>query len=157
MLKMFFSLILIFLSISPSYALATLKPSLTTQMQRQENINAKNTISEKKQANKDRLGTIKAQRDHTRLAVRPLTNIKTEEKPVVLVSSSTISPTKNIQSQTKTYSETIQNVDMDRVRSTWIEWNNVVRRDLGGRTDYIHDTRLDSTAHDWNQVFMAGK
>jgi hypothetical protein len=157
MLKILFSLILTILMVSQGHAVTPLKPSLTTQMQRQESINTKNTISEKRQANKNRLATIKAQRDHTRLAARPLTNIKTEERPVVLVSSPTNSPNKNISSQLPAYSETIKNVDMDLVRSTWIEWNNSIRRDLGERADYIHDTRLDSTAHDWNQVFMAGK
>jgi hypothetical protein len=45
---------------------------------------------------------------------------------------------------------------MSRVRSAWIGWYNSTRTSLW-LTPYIYDSRLDSTAHDWNIVFAWGK
>ncbi len=45
---------------------------------------------------------------------------------------------------------------MNRVRSTWLDWYNTTRSGLSlGK--YNYDTRLDSTASDWNKIFAAGK
>jgi len=49
----------------------------------------------------------------------------------------------------------IDNVDIYRIRTTWISWYNDVRSSLG-LSGYIYDSRLDKTAYDWNRVFASG-
>ena len=46
----------------------------------------------------------------------------------------------------------IANVDMNRVRDTWLSWYNGTRSSLG-LAPYTYDSRLDTTAHDWNFIF----
>jgi|GEM_PF-6957476 len=45
---------------------------------------------------------------------------------------------------------------MQKVYTTWIGWYNETRTELG-LNSYTYDTRLNTTAHDWNIVFAEGK
>ncbi|MBC7503750.1 CAP domain-containing protein, partial [Candidatus Gracilibacteria bacterium] len=47
-------------------------------------------------------------------------------------------------------------VDMERVRSAWALWYNDTRNILGLGA-YTYDSRLNSTAYDWNTEFAKGK
>ena len=48
-----------------------------------------------------------------------------------------------------TAQEQIENVDLNKVRETWLEWNNKVRRDLKLK-EYKYSDVLDNTAAKWS-------
>ncbi len=149
---------------------AWLQPSLTLQMQKQEKINKKNDHwnrlkiqEEKKQAAKDRIAALKYKQLVKRnislsnsntnitqpistLAISrpPLIQQSTPPVTVIQPNTSNITPSSNI--------PTPQNVDISRVRATWIGWYNSIRQSEW-LWAYSYDTRLDSTAYDWNLEF----
>lgn len=43
------------------------------------------------------------------------------------------------------------NIDMDRVRAEWIEWNNMERRSLGLH-EYVYNDQLNRTAILWSKI-----
>jgi hypothetical protein len=137
------------------------------QMTKQEQINKKNTIisalAEKARIRKEAKDRV-LELQYQRLARK--NGIKTIVTPAITQSSSTpilsisrppvIAPIQNIvQSPTINQSTNIptpQSVDMAQIRSTWASWYNAVRQWewLGV---YNYDSRLDSTAYDWNIEF----
>ena len=142
--------ILISCSILTTADAATLVPSLSTQMQRQEQINTKNAytarlteIANKKAAARARLLALKNRSNKSApivvasAPVQPTIVRPTTITPIVTRPSNIVSPS---------------GVDMSRVRSTWLGWYNDTRWSLGIGS-YSYDTRLDSTAHDWNIRF----
>ncbi len=146
-MKKILSLIFIFVMLTESvWATVMLVPSLTTQMKRQEGIDKVNFIAEKKLKNQLRLREIQARR---KAGIKtPLTPTPTVVRPAYTTPSNT-TPTYSVSSN-------IPWVDMNRVRSTWMSWYNVTRSALSLQ-NYTWDTRLDSTAHDWNIEFAKGK
>ena len=153
-------LISIFIScfIFSSAHTTTLVPSLSTQMQRQEQINTKNAYTKRlaEQANK------RAEAQRKLLATK---NKKLGTNTISIVSAPSVpSIATSISSTTRPSLQVAQpsnipypsGVDMSRVRSTWLGWYNDTRWSLGIGS-YRYDTRLDSTAYDWNQVFTSGK
>lgn len=127
-----------------------LKPSLTAQMQRQTEIDKVNYITEKKLKNKLRLAEIQAQKK---------ANIKTVRNTSKNIQSTSIKPIYSVPIITTprySVSSSIPWVDMNRVRATWMGWYNSTRNALW-LWSYTWDSRLDSTAYDWNIVFARGK
>lgn len=138
--------------------------SLTTQMTKQEQINKKNDHSTRlreqarlRQAAKDRIQALKNKKNITNNAVtitpvlNPIqgtTSLSLKHPPEITPIQSTIGRLSNIQSPS--------NVDMNRVRSTWLDWYNSVRQSQGLGL-YSYDVRLNSTAYDWNIEFAQGK
>jgi hypothetical protein len=150
--------ILISCSILPSVYAATLVPSLTAQIARQEQINIKNAYTARlaEQANK---------RVETRKKLLAIKNKKLGTNTISVASvPSVASIATSISSTTRPSLQVAQpsnipspsGIDMSRVRSTWLGWYNDTRWSLGIGS-YSYDTRLDSTAYDWNQIFMSGK
>ena len=135
-----------------------LKPNLSVQMQKNE-VQLKQVIkSEQAQANKNRL------EENKRKRITSTSTRNTNTDTVTRTMSST-STTNNAPSSQTPKSETryhssgqsnIPNVDMERVRSTWIGWYNNTRSNLW-LTPYSYNSRLDQTAADWNSIFAAGK
>jgi hypothetical protein len=133
---------------------ATLVPSLTAQIAKQEKINTKNTYT-------NRLAEIANKKAEARARLLALKNRNNKSAPIVVtstpVNTTLVSPTTIAPTVTRPSSMiSPAGVDMSRVRSAWLGWYNSVRQAewLGS---YSYDTRLDSTAHDWNQVFASGK
>ncbi len=150
--------ILISCSIFTTVDAATLVPSLTAQIARQEQINTKNAYITRivEQANK---------RAEARSKMLAIKNKKLATNAISVASITSVpSITTSISSTTRSSLQVDQpsnipplsGIDMSRVRSTWLGWYNDTRWSLGIRS-YSYDTRLDSTAYDWNQVFMSGK
>ncbi len=162
-------IISILISLSSIVWATGLQPSLTTQMAKQETINKKNTITnrlaeqaKKRKEAKDRILTLQYQR----LA------IKNGAKSIAIITQSSATPILTITRppviapiQHPTQSPVISqganvptptNVDMSRIRSTWLGWYNSVRQWewLGS---YSYDNRLDVTAYDWNVEFTKEK
>lgn len=132
-----------------------LRPSLSTQMQKQTAINTTNTIAAKKAENLSRLRAI-AQRRKTGTKAPIIVSTKT-----TIAQASTATPIRNIptiSSNTIPLGEParIPNVDIARVQSTLFGWYNTYRSSLW-LSSYSHDGRLDKTAHDWNIQFAAGR
>ncbi len=148
--------ILISCSILKSVNAVTLTPSLTTQMQHQEQINTKNIytarlaeIANKKAETKARLLALKNRSNKSVTPVITSAPIKPTIAPqATLTHTTVIAQQSNISSP--------HSVDMSRVKSTWIGWYNGVRQSEW-LVSYSYDTRLDTTAYDWNQVFASGK
>ncbi len=149
--------ILISCSILTTAYAQTLIPSLSTQMQQQERINIKNAhtsrlaeIANKKAAAKARLLALK---NRSNKSVAPVVTIALAKTTTltpsnIVINSSPVDSSPNI--------STLIWVDMTRVRSTWLGWYNDTRGSLG-LGSYSYDSRLDSTAHDWNIRFADGK
>lgn len=131
-----------------SFALISLKPNLTLQMQKQEWINKENKLFERKYANKMRLAELRAQKWISTNKV--LSGVHTTKSSLVVTHIST-SP-----SSPSSYQPSITNVDISRVRDSWFSWYNTTRLHLGLGA-YWYDNRLDSTAHDWNIEFAKWK
>lgn len=156
-MKKFLLAFLIFWIYSNSFAAVILKPSLTTQMKQQEEVNKKVAIEQKKQANKDRLASIRASRiaksttqKTTTWTVIITNTTKTPTLvPRVIISAPTITPTTQTTIPT-TYNNSIRNVDINRVRDTWITWTNKVRSEQW-LAPYTIDTRLNGTATEWSE------
>lgn len=148
-MKKIFSSIIIFASLwqSTFAQIVILRPSLTAQMTRQEGINNVNFALERKLKNQMRLAEL-----------REIRQAKLQKKTIPVTSPSPQKPiTKSsLPPPSYTVSSNIPWVDMNRVRSTWLDWYNTTRKSLslGG---YSYDSRLDATAADWNRVFAAGK
>ena len=149
-MKKIFISILISCSILTTADASTLVPSLSAQMQRQEQINTKNAytarlteIANKKAAARERLLALKSRNNKsapivvTSAPVQPTIVRPTTITPIVTRPSNMVSPS---------------GVDMARIRSTWLGWYNDTRWSLGIGS-YSYDTHLDSTAHDWNIKF----
>ncbi len=152
-MKKFLFIILIFFFVGSkgTFALEILKPSLTTQMKYQEEVQRKNTILEKRQSNILRLATIRKSKNITSPKVASVLKSSTA------VSSSYWAKTPIIQqTAAQIYSKdiisTISGVEMSRVQERWFGWYNTYRSSLG-LSSYTYDSRLDTTAHDWNKVF----
>ncbi|MDD2693311.1 MAG: CAP domain-containing protein [Candidatus Gracilibacteria bacterium] len=150
---------LIFGIYSNSFATITLKPSLITQMKQQEIVNKQAIIIQRNQANKDRLATIKAARLAKTTTNKTTTNTTTTSTastvtpkltPTLSPSISITTPTIASAVQTTTYNNSVKNVDLDRVRNTWLTWTNKVRSEQG-LAPYTIDTRLNSTATEWSE------
>ncbi len=157
-------LISIICSTAWSLHAATLQPDLMKQMSRQETINKKNTIYSKnaerariKKEKADKLAQINYQRilkkNNAPLGTTTANNtLVSNIQPsgnttLVIPHPPKIQPIPSIWYNTNI--PTPQNVDMNRVRSAWVNWYNWVRQGewLG---KYSYDTRLDSSAYDWN-------
>lgn len=155
MKKIFVSLLISCFFLSSASA-ATLTPSLTTQMSKQEQINTKNAhtariadIANKRAATKARLLALKNRADKSVTIVTTSAPVKSNNVPQTMIAEITVpAPSSDISSPI--------GVDMSRVRSAWIGWYNSVRQSEW-LTPYSYDTRLYSTAHDWNQIFASGK
>lgn len=166
-MKVLISLILLFGIFSVSYAAVPVL-SLEKQMQRQTLVNKKNTLAEKraaiearKKANQEKLAILQVQNKQPKaisppqvtstklLTISPSISTVQQPKTQTIVASNTTISTSRSQSH-------INNVDMTRVRSTWLSWYNAgrVAKWLGV---YSYDNRLDSTAHDWNIVFAESR
>ena len=156
-MKKIFLLICIFTLSTESYALETiaLKPSLTLQMQKNIELQQKITKDEKIEAVRLRWEMVRKKnnsgRTHTKVSgtvIRALT-------PPLVPSNHSISQPSPIPVYPSANITPIANVDMNRVRSTWLSWYNGTRSSLG-LAPYSYDGRLDVTAHDWNVEFATG-
>lgn len=138
----------------------TLKPSLQSQMQKQETINIKNNNASKLALARERARAARWASKNTSLILVSATPAVTSvaKAPQVSVAQSTTA-TPEVSSTPLSLppsTPTPPNVDINRVRSTWMGWYNDVRNNLG-LNPYSYDSRLEVTAYDWNQVFAAGK
>ena len=120
------------------------QPSLMTQMKKQEIINKQNTIvsklrekAQKKQEAKDRLTTLKNERlTKKNSSVNPVTtpSISTLQTPGITLSIDRPPKIAPIQIPTQptvtqnTNIPTPSNVNIETVRSTWVNWYNTVRK-----------------------------
>lgn len=124
-MKKIFISILISCSILTTADASTLVPSLSAQMQRQEQINTKNAytarlteIANKKAAARERLLALKSRNNKsapivvTSAPVQPTIVRPTTITPIVTRPSNMVSPS---------------GVDMARIRSTWLGWYNDTR------------------------------
>lgn len=157
-MKALISLILVSSLVLPMHA-ATLTPSLSTQMVRQEAVNKRNSFAEKRQvaqsrkiAIEQRRASIQAQRDQAKTTSQSMSSAPTIVSQPIRTTPPSITPPR-VASSTAT---PISGVDMTRVRSTWLGWYNDIRASRW-LWAYSHDTRLDSTAHDWNTVFAGSR
>lgn len=126
-----------------------LKPSLSLQMERQSKIDKKNYFSEKRLKSQMRLAEKKAEKN-AKLA-QTKTPVKTPSPSISIPHSQ---PQINLPSYS--VSSTIPGVDMNRVRATYLSWYNSTRASLSlGMLSF--DSRLDTTAHDWNIEFAKGR
>ncbi len=147
---------IIFFVLSSEYSFAQsgsliLKPSLTVQMQKNTILQKKIFIEEKKQYNRSRVAINKRERKTPKSPISsvPLSNpILTPPKIHLIPQNSSTPP--------QVYTDTIKNVDMNRVRTEWLGWYNGTRSSLW-LAPYSYGTRLDVTAHDWNIEFARGK
>jgi Cysteine-rich secretory protein family len=122
--------------------MVTLKPSLYAQMEYQAKIDRNNLNLEKRLKNKMRLAEIKSRKDAEKYKTTPQYSIAT--------------PTNNVEQTITPWVTEIKNVDMNVVRSTWLGWYNEYRSSLK-LWKYSYESRLDTTAHDWNTHFAEGK
>lgn len=127
-------------------------------MKYQEEVAKKNAIQEKKYNNMMRLAAIRKQQNITvtkatlpitKVSIASSSNIHSTQTPVQIKQNATPIIIDSIPSN-------IPGVDMNRVADSWFGWYNTYRSSLR-LTPYIHDSRLDRTAHDWNIVFSASK
>ena len=150
-------LALSFLISTDIWASVVLKPSLMTQMQYQSTLDKSNAILDKKRANVKRLAEIRAQRWAKIQNIKTPTTIVYTPKVTIspIYKTPIIQPSNSPISQTST-PQTLPWVDISQVCGAWFGWYNEYRASLGLES-YSHDSRLDSTAHDWNIVFAEGK
>ena len=146
MYKIFSSILICAVLFIPSISNAeVLKPSLSTQMTKQDQLNKKNTITqklaEKARVKQEAKARIEAQK-YRALTVKNkiLESKNTTSQSNTLVPKLTIPPvpqkleTPTLQSQVSSPSiskssniPSPPNVDMNRVRSEWLSWTNSVR------------------------------
>ncbi len=137
-------LILISLFIGESHAVSFMKPpSLNIQMKRQEWVNKVARVIERKIANQMKLIELQARK-------------KSAQWWNTGINSTKYVPPDGSPNYTNSNPNNIANIDMSRIRSAWFGWYNGYRSSLN-LGDYGYDSRLDSTAHDWNISFSAGK
>lgn len=150
---------------STSYA-SSIVPNLMVQMKKQENVDKEKTILQKKMAiqkkkeeNAQKLAVLKVNKQN-KVAVSKVQSTPVSTPKQVTVAQVTNIVPKTIVVSNSTYipssQSAIRNIDMNRVRTTWLSWYNAGRiaKWLG---TYSYDSRLDSTAHDWNTVFAASR
>ncbi|GAB0174596.1 MAG: hypothetical protein HHAS10_04750 [Candidatus Altimarinota bacterium] len=142
MLRIFIFIGFFIFSIHQTLAAEMLKPSLYAQMEYQEKINRTNAIIEKRLKNKMRLAEIQSKKNAKKYATSPQYHISSQLN--------------SAQQKTTPGVNQVQNVNMSTVRATWLGWYNEYRSSLK-LGSYTYDSRLDSTAHDWNIVFSTGK
>ncbi len=128
-MKAFISLILVFSLVLPIHA-ATLTPSLSTQMVRQEAVNKRNSFAEKRQAAQSRKiaieqrrASIQAQREQSKTASQSMSSAPTIVSQPIRTTPPTVTPPR-VASSTAT---PVSGVDMSRIRSTWLDWYNATR------------------------------
>lgn len=143
MLRVIVFIGMLLLSFEQALALDMLKPSLYAQMQYQEKIDRTNAILEKKLKNKMRLAEIQSRKNAEKYKSSPQYKIVSW-------------PPKSTNQVVTTWVTQVTNVDMSIVRATWLSWYNDYRSSLK-LWNYSYDSRLDSTAHDWNIIFMNGR
>ena len=121
MRKIFLLSLCLFASFSEVSATVMLKPSLQAQMVYQEKINKVNFASEKKMKNLMRLAEIRAknQAKNTKIPSYSPSTPKPSTPPIPSVSSPSLAGT-----------NTVQNVDIGRVRGAWFGWYNDYRKSL---------------------------
>lgn len=158
-MKLFIAIILLgFMSIIEStFALTTLKPSLTNQMKYQEEIAKKNAIQEKKYNNMMRLAEIRKKKNIMVTKVSPsIAKISVASSTIPTSNQAPIIKQNTTQIISNSLPSSIPGVDMTRVAESWFGLYNNYRSSLG-LNSYSHDTRLDSSAHDWNMIFSASR
>lgn len=79
------------------------------------------------------------------LVNQKIKTLESQKNPVQAPSKSSLS------SQTSNTSQTLENVDMAKVRGAWLSWNNDLRAEYN-LDPYTYDTRLDVTALEWSQI-----
>lgn len=148
-----------------------LKLSLTTQMTKQDQINKKNTITQKlaekariKQAAKARIEAQKYRALTIKNKIQESQNTASQPKnltpqltipPVPQKLTPTIDTPKIITTPTSSsnWVTTIvypKNVDINQVINTWLSWTNTVRLEQW-LSPYSIDTRLNGTAQEWSE------
>lgn len=161
-MKVLISLILLFGMVSASYA-ATPVLSLEKTMQKQNLINKKNALAEKraaiearKKANQDRLAALRAQKNQPKTNTQNIAKTTTVQTTTATQTTKVVSTAASTTVSTPASQTSIAWVDMTRVRTTWLSWYNSGRaaKWLGA---YSYDSRLDGTAHDWNIVFAGSR
>ena len=155
-----FILFLMLMSISPISSAASwgrsisLKPSLTIQMQKNE-VQLKEVIKiEKAQANRTRLE--QNQRNRITRTQKSSSMSSPRSPSTQIIASQQSSQIQPVSVIVDSIQSDIENVDMDRVRATWLNWYNTTRSSLS-LENYSYDVRLDQTASNWNSIFAAGK
>jgi hypothetical protein len=111
---------------------ATLAPSLTAQIARQEAVNKRNSFADKRQALQQRKIAIaqrsaylQARRDQSKTTPPTVSSAPTIVTQPIRTTPPTITPPR-VASSTAT---PVSGVDMSRVRSTWLSWYNGTRAD----------------------------
>ena len=175
MYKIFSSILICAVLFIPSISNAeVLKPSLSTQMTKQDQLNKRNIITqklaEKARIKQEAKARIEAQK-YRALTVKNkiLESKNTASQSNTLVPKLTIPPvpqkleTPTLQWQVSSPSiskssniPSPPNVDMNRVRSEWLTWTNSVRLEQW-LSPYSIDTRLNTTAYDWTIEFANSK
>ncbi len=132
-MKVLISLILLFSMVSASYA-ATPVLSLEKQMQKQNLINKKNALAEKraaigarKKANQDRLAALRAQKNQPKVSTQSVAKTTTVQTTTVTQTTKVVSTAASTNVSTPASQTSITGVDMTRVRSTWLSWYNAGR------------------------------
>lgn len=135
-----------------------LRPSISAQIIKQEQINKKNNFSTRlqeqarlRQEAKDKILTLKYKQQVLKNKISNATTIVPQVSPTILTIQRPPQITKvtNITPIQTSNIPNPPNVDMSRVRSTWIGWYNNVRQwEWLGL--YSYDERLNNTAYDWN-------
>ncbi len=150
--------IILFFSITISLAWATeLRPSLSAQIIKQEQINKKNSLSirlkEQASIRQEAKNKILALRYKQQVIKNKISNIATSTQPInpsalTVQRPPEIIKTTNIVPISSSNTPTPPNVDMSRVRAAWIGWYNGIRQwEWLGL--YSYDERLNNTAYDW--------
>ncbi len=128
-MKVLISLILLCSLLSQAEA-ATLAPSLTAQIARQEAVNKRNTFAEKRQAVQQkknalaqRRAALQARRDQAKTTSPTISSAPTIVSQPVRTTPPTVTPPRVASSA----ATPVSGVDMSRVRSTWLDWYNTTR------------------------------
>jgi hypothetical protein len=128
-MKVLISLILL-CSLTLGAEARTLAPSLTTQIARQEAVNKRNTLAEKRQAVQSRkiaiaqkVASVQARRTQVKTTVPTATSVPTIVSQPIRTTPPTITPPRVASSS----ATPIAGVDMARVRSIWLGWYNDTR------------------------------
>ena len=128
-MKAIISLILVLGICTTSYAAVPVL-SLEKQMQRQNIINKKNAIAEKraaietkKKANQNRLAVLHNEKNQPKTIIQSKPTQEIVPKTVIVAPTTITQPTtSNTAINTLTSQTPIANVDMSRVRSNWLSW-----------------------------------
>lgn len=162
--------ILVLFSFAATTQAATLVPSLQFQMTRQTQVNKKNAvlerkraIEERKTANRARLAALRyknslPKRQSVQIASSQIKSTVSAPSPALTIKPPTITqvPKPVVYTPAYTVANTVANVDMNRVRDTWLSWYNATRS-AKWLSPYSYDASLDRSAHDWNIVFAGSR